>query len=68
MRNIVPNLVYVLVRDGEVLIAAQYTKTSFYGWPRTAYLHRQGYEINHKRVQRLIQKMGLQAIYPKRLF
>jgi putative transposase len=31
----------------------------------TAWLQRQRYEINHKRVQRLMQKMGLQAIYPK---
>jgi putative transposase len=37
------------------LMDAQYTKTPFYGWPRmTAYLRRQGYEINHKRVQRLM--------------
>jgi len=48
-------------------IDKQYTKTPFYGWPRmTAFLHRQGYAINHKRVQRLMGKMGLQAIYPKR--
>jgi putative transposase len=50
------------------LIDEQYTKTPFYGWPRmTAYLRRlpHGYEVNHKRVQRLMQKMGLQAIYPK---
>jgi len=48
-------------------IDKQYTKTPFYGWPRmTAYLQRQGYAINHKRVQRLMGKMGLQAIYPKR--
>jgi transposase InsO family protein len=31
----------------------------------TAHLRRQGYEVNHKRVQRLMRKMGLQAIYPK---
>jgi putative transposase len=33
----------------------------------TAYLKRppHGYVINHKRVQRLMCKMGLQAIYPK---
>ena len=49
------------------LIDEQYTRTPFYGWPRmTAYLRRQGYEVNHKRVQRLMRKMGLQAIYPKR--
>lgn len=50
------------------LIDEQYTKTPFYGWPRmTAYLRRPPYEyvVNHKRVQRLMQKMGLQAIYPK---
>jgi putative transposase len=48
------------------LIDEQYTQTPFYGWPRmTAYLRRQGYQVNHKRVQRLMQKMGLQAIYPK---
>jgi putative transposase len=50
------------------LIDKQYTKTPFYGWPKmTAYLKRppHEYEINHKRVQRLMRKMGLQAIYPK---
>jgi putative transposase len=48
------------------LIDEQYLRTPFYGWPRmTACLHRQGYAVNHKRVQRLMQKMGLQAIYPK---
>ena len=48
------------------LIDEQYLRTPFYGWPRmTAYLRRQGYLVNHKRIQRLMQKMGLQAIYPK---
>jgi putative transposase len=48
------------------LIDEQYTKTPFYGWPRmTAYLRRLGLAVNHKRVQRLMQTMGLQAIYPK---
>lgn len=48
------------------LIDEQYLKTPFYGWPRmTAHLRRQGYEVNHKRVQRLMQLMGVQAIYPK---
>jgi putative transposase len=47
-------------------IDEQYTKTPFYGGPRmTAQLRRAGYEVNHKRVQRLMQQMGLQAIYPK---
>jgi putative transposase len=50
------------------LIDVQYTKTPFYGWPRmTAYLRNQeGYIINHKRVQRLMVLMGLQAIYPQK--
>jgi len=48
------------------LIDEQYLKTPFYGWPRmTAHLKRLGYPINHKRVQRLMQKMGIQAIYPR---
>lgn len=49
------------------LIDEQYLKTPFYGWPRmSAHLKRLGYPINHKRVQRLMQRMGLQAIYPKK--
>lgn len=47
-------------------IDEQYMKTPFYGWPRmTDYLQKQGYAINHKRVQRLMKIMGLQAIYPR---
>jgi putative transposase len=35
-------------------------RTPFYGWPRmTAYLRKQGYLVNHKRVQRLLGIMGL---------
>ena len=48
------------------LMDEQYLKTPFYGWPRMlAHLQRCGYAINHKRVRRLMQTMGLQAIYPK---
>jgi putative transposase len=48
------------------VIDEQYLKTPFYGWPRMlTCLQRQGYAVNHKRVRRLMQKMGLQAIYPK---
>lgn len=48
------------------LIDEQYTRTPFYGWPRmTAFLRGQGETINHKRVQRLMQVMGLHAVYPK---
>jgi putative transposase len=49
------------------LIDEQYTRTPFYGWPRmTAHLREdKGYLVNHKRVQRLMRIMGIQAIYPK---
>jgi putative transposase len=48
------------------LMDEQYLQTPFYGWPRMlAYLQRQGYTVNHKRVRRRLQKMGIQAIYPK---
>jgi putative transposase len=48
------------------LIAEPYTKTPFDGWPRmTAHVHRLGLQVNHKRIQRLMQVMGLRAIYPK---
>lgn len=48
------------------LLDEQYLKTPFYGWPKmTAWLQQQGYAVNHKRVQRLLRLMGLQAIYPK---
>jgi putative transposase len=31
----------------------------------TAWLRSQGYQVNHKRVARLLQPMGLETIYPK---
>lgn len=47
------------------LIDQQYLKTPFYGSRKmTAYLRKNGYDINRKRVQRLMIKMGMQAIYP----
>lgn len=47
-------------------IDEQYLRTPFYGWPRmTAHLRRQGYVVNPKRIRRLMQMMGLVAIYPK---
>jgi putative transposase len=43
-----------------------YTRAPFYGRLRmAAQLRRDGYAVNHKRVRRLMQKMGLQAIYPR---
>ena len=48
------------------LIDEPYTKTPFDGWPRmTAHLRRLGLRVHHQRVQRLMQTMGLQAVYPK---
>ncbi|MCP4603781.1 MAG: IS3 family transposase [Proteobacteria bacterium] len=47
------------------LLDEQYTKTPFYGSRRmTAWLKRQGHQVNRKRVVRLMREMGVQAIYP----
>ena len=44
-----------------------YTATPFYGSPRiTAKLQREGCPVGHKRVERLMRMMGIQAIYPKK--
>jgi putative transposase len=44
----------------------QYTCTPFYGVERmTAWLRQLGYEVNQKRVRRLLREMGLEAVYPK---
>ena len=49
------------------LLDEQYMKTPFYGIRKmTAFLNRQGYQINHKRVRRLMKLMGIEAIYPKK--
>ena len=48
------------------LLDEQYTRTPFYGSPRmTAWLRSQDYPVNHKRVERLMRLMGIEAIYPK---
>ena len=48
------------------LIDEEYTKHPVYGRRRmTAYLKRLGHQVNSKRVRRLMQLMGLEAIYPK---
>lgn len=47
-------------------IDKQYTKTPYYGIRRmTVSLRNQGFQVNHKRVSRLMRLMGLEAIYPK---
>jgi putative transposase len=48
------------------LIDEQFLETPYYGARQMArYLRRQGYRVNRKRVRRLMQKMGLMAIYQK---
>jgi putative transposase len=48
------------------LLDEQYTRTPFYGSRKmTAWLQTQGYQLNRKRVRRLLRLMGLEAIYPQ---
>jgi len=48
------------------LIDQQFLKTPFYGSRRmTASLGRSGETVNRKRVQRLMAKMGLEALFPR---
>ena len=48
-------------------IDEEYTRFPFYGSPRmTAWLRREGYAINHKRIERLMREMGIEGLHPKR--
>lgn len=48
------------------LMDIEYTQHPFYGSRRmSVILKSKGYEVNRKRVQRLMRLMGLEAIYPK---
>jgi putative transposase len=48
------------------LLDRQYLRTPFYGSRRmTAWLQSHGHTVNRKRVQRLMQRMGLAAIYQR---
>ena len=48
------------------LIDTQYTATPFYGIRRmSAWLATQGEPVNHKRVARLMRRMGIEAIYAR---
>lgn len=48
------------------LLDKQYLRTPFYGYRKmTKFLQGQGHRVNHKRVRRLIQLMGIEAIYCK---
>lgn len=49
------------------LIDEQYMKTPFYGYPKmTAWLRREGHQVNAKRIARLMRKMELKAAFPGR--
>jgi len=48
------------------LLDEQYTRTPFYGSRKmTEWLRAKGYEVNRKRVSRLMALMGVEAVYPK---
>ena len=48
------------------LIDEQFLKTPFYGIKRmTAWIKREGHNVNEKRVRRLMRLMNLNAVYPK---
>jgi putative transposase len=54
------NMLYMKIID------QQYTRTPFYGSRRmNDQLRLLGYKVNRKRIQRLMRRMGLEAIYPK---
>ena len=48
------------------LLDEQYTRTPFYGSRKMAeWLTAHGHEVNRKRVSRLMELLGIQAVYPK---
>jgi putative transposase len=48
------------------LLDEQYTRAPFYGSRKmTEWLIAQGYAVNRKRVSRLMDVMGIEAVYPK---
>lgn len=48
------------------LIDEQYTRAPFYGSRKmTEWLVTQGYPVNRKRISRLMEVMGIEAVYPK---
>ncbi len=48
------------------LLDKQYLKTPFYGYRKmTVFLQKDGYNVNHKRVRRLMRTMGMEAIYAR---
>jgi putative transposase len=48
------------------LLDEQYTRTPFYGSRKMVeWLDTQGFRVNRKRVSRLMDLMGIEAVYPK---
>ncbi len=48
------------------LLDEQYTRTPFYGSRKMrAWLATKGFAVNRKRVSRLMELMGIEAVYPK---
>lgn len=48
------------------LLHEQYTRTPLYGVEQTmVWLRQQGFAFNLKRMRRVAQRMGVEAIYPK---
>jgi putative transposase len=48
------------------MLDEQYTRAPFYGSRRmTEWLITQGHEVNRKRISRLMEVMGIEAVYPK---
>ena len=48
------------------LLDQQYLKSPSYGSRKmTVFLREQGYQVNRKRVQRLMRQLGIEALYPK---
>jgi putative transposase len=48
------------------LLDEQYTRAPFYGSRKmTEWLRAKGFEVNRKRVARLMELMGIEAVYPK---
>ena len=48
------------------ILDEQYLKTPFYGSRKmTIFLREEGFNVNRKRVQRLMHQLGIIAIYPK---
>ena len=48
------------------LLDEQYTRAPFYGSRRmTEWLAKEGHQVNRKRVSRLMELLGIEAVYPK---